>query len=361
MTLDAVAEGSALGSLLVRPQPLTRVRGWLRPDDFADPWNQQLYKLLLERHTAGQLIEPEALGLSLMKRVGPQRADLPRLVGLMQITPARPQPEVYGRMVLELSLRREVALQGVLLRACALSAVLEQCARPVAVGADMVDQVLREGERRWQLASGASSSPSTTHPELAPALRNLDRYLSSDRFLSAHAAETPQLVQDDERATVAAAICHPEQLPEISRWLHPEHLTDPSWRAAYEALLFVAETDKLPVDALTVAWSLGRDPEHRGPAPRELMTAVNEALNSDPAYYSRRVAGHVLKRTASASAQLLESAASNRGLGIPELYATGEVATAAVRSAAVPLTRGSHLHVVPEAQPAQRVPGQVAG
>jgi replicative DNA helicase len=359
-----LAESSTVGSLLLRPEGLAALRPWLRSHDFADPWNQQLYRHMQERSVAREPLTVEAVGLSLAERVGHRRADLPRLISLLRVTP-QPRAEVYGCMVLEMSLRREVGLQGVLLRACALSAALSQSARAVAVGADMVDQALREGERRWQLASGESSSPSATHPKLAPALRNLDRYLASDKFLAAHPETTVEQVREDERATVAALIRHPAQLSEIRTWMRPELLTDPSWKAAYEALLAVVEAG-VPADAVTISWQLQRNSNHQppGPSPLQLVCAVDDALNFDPGFFARRVATHALRRTADASARLLDSAAGNLGLAVPELYATGAVATSALRAAAEPLdhrSRCGHLQVVPVTQERRQVASQAAG
>jgi hypothetical protein len=229
----------------------------------------------------------------------------------------------------------------------------------------MVDHALRDGERRWQLASGESSSPSATHPELAPALRNLDRYLASDKFLAAHPDTSLEQVRQDERATVSAVIRHPAQLSEIRTWMRPELLTDSAWKAAYEALLAVVEAG-VPVDAVTVSWQLQRTSNHHppGPTPLELVCAVDGALNFDAGFFARRVATHALRRTADASARLLDSAAANLGLDVPELYATGAVATSALRAAAEPLDnrpRGGHLQIVPVTQVTRPLSSQVAG
>lgn len=366
MTPLELAERATLGSVLWHPEKLSDLRPWLRAQDFVDPWNEQLFRLLQERHVGGEPCTVDAVGLALAERIGHQRADLPRFVGLLRVTPPEPRVQMYGRMVLEMSLRRELALQGVLLRGSALSSALSQSARPVAVGADMVDQVLRDGERRWQLASGESSSPSTTHPELAPALRNLGRYLASDKFLAAHPETNAGQVVDDERSMVAAVIRHPGQLGEISGWMRPELLSDPGWRATYEAVLSLAQRTASVVDAVTVSWELQRSAHLAplGPGPLQLTLAVDEALNLDPCFFGRRVATHALRRTAEASARLLESAAGNLGHDILELYATGAVATSALRAAAESLEhprRGAHLQIVPESRELQQVSGQVAG
>ena len=355
MNATQLAECATLGAVLTRPAPLDHITTWLRAEDFADPWHRQLFIVLRERQVARQPINAEDVGLDLLDRVGARRADLTRVVGVLQLTPAHPEPAAYARMVLESSLRREVALQGVLLRASALSAALGHSARPLYVGSELVDLALREGERRWLLASGESSSPSTTHPELASALRNPDRFLAADRLLSAHPAVDENDAPAWERETVAALIRHPEQLPEIRTWLRPDLLTEPHSRAAYEALLELVDEAVAPVDAITVAWQCQRA-SHRsegGPEPLDLVRAVDDALSADPAHCARRVAEVIVRRGAESSARLLEAAANNPGLGVPDMYESARLATLALRSVATALedpgTRVRHLSAVPEA------------
>ena len=362
MNAAQLAECATLGALLTRPDPLDSVTTWLRAEDFSEPWHRQLFTVLRERHVAGQPINAEDVGLDLLDRVGARRADLTRVVGVLQVTPPRPDPAVYARMVLESSLRREVAQQGVLLRASALSAALQHAARPLYVGSELVDLALREGERRWLLASGESSSPSTTHPELASALRNPDRFLAADRLLSAHPSVEESDAPAHERETVAALICHPEQLPEVRTWLRPELLTEPQSRAAYRALLDVVDEALTPVDAITVAWQCQRasNRSEQGPEPLDLVRAVDDALSADPAHRARRVAEIIVRRSADSSARLLETAADNPGLDVPDMYETARVATRALRSVAPALdalgSRVRHLSTVPEAPNTAHVP-----
>ena len=368
MTVTQLAEAATLGALLLRPKPLDHVGTWLRAEDFADPWHRQLYAFLREKQVAREPIHPEVVGLDLLERVGPRRADLVRIVGVLTSTPAHAEPAVYGRMVLESSLRRDVGLQGVLLRACALSASLNHSSRPLTVGVAMVDQALREGEGRWQLASGESSSAPTTHPELAPALRNPHRFLAADRLVSAHPELDVEEGRLSEQQTVASLICHPDQLREVRSWLRPELLTDKRWRVAYEALLDLVDAGTSPVDAVTVAWQIQRSTRRlgRGPDPADLVRAVDSSVSIDPSFCSRRVAENVVRRTADSSARLLKSAADNPGLEVPELYETARVGTAALLGTAGSLDgargRGVHLQAVPElAERVREVVGPVAG
>jgi replicative DNA helicase len=146
------AEQATLGALLLHPESLPAITEWLRAGDFADPWHGQLYALLRERLVARQTITPEDAGMSLLDQVGPHKADLPRLASLLTATPPAANPLRYAPMVLEASLRREVAGQGVIVRASALATSLSGGPGPVEAGVAQVGNGLREAERRWQLA-----------------------------------------------------------------------------------------------------------------------------------------------------------------------------------------------------------------
>jgi replicative DNA helicase len=330
-----LAEAATLGSLLIDPTNFEQITAWLRAGDFADPWHGQLYTVMRERQVAGQAINAEDVGLHLLDKVGPNGADLVRVVGLLWVAPVRPQPLRYAAMVLECSLRREVAGQGVLLRASALSTALTQGRRPVVVGTALVDDALAAGEGRWQLASGESLMVSATHPELAPALRNLDRFLAADKFLTAHPDLDLQQVRDHERRLVAAMVSHPAEVEGVSRWLSPDALVDRPWRAVYAALLEFVDRGK-PVDAVTVAWQVQHSSRQLGPGPDpgDLIRAVDAAAVDDPRYYSRPVAADIVRRTADSAARTLQAAADNPGIDVPDLFETARLVTASVRSAA---------------------------
>ena len=335
MKAAQLAETATLGSLLVDPVALRQVTPWLRAGDFADPWHGQLYTVMRERLVAGEAIDAENVGLQLLERVGPHRADLPRIIGLLRTAPVRPQSQRYAAMVLESSLRREVAGQGVVLRASALSAALCQERRPVVTGTALVDDALTAGERRWQLASGEAPSGAAPHLERAPALRHLDTALSADKLLSAHPDLDLQQAREHERRLVAALVCHPGAVSGIGRWLSPESLVDRPSRAVYVALLDLVDRGK-PVDVVTVAWQVQHGSRQSGPGPdlAALVRDVDAATVDDPPFYSRPVAADLVRRTADSAARALTAAAANPGLDVPDLFETARLLTATVRTAA---------------------------
>ena len=372
MKASPLAEAATLGALLVDPVALPAVAGWLRADDFADPWHGQLYKVLAERAIARQPIDPQTVGLALRDQVGGQRADLVRVLGLLRVAPVPAQTERYAAMVLEGSLRREIAGQGVLLRASALSVSLNFERRPLLAGTALVEQALIAGENRWQLATGGLPSTETVRAEFAPALRNLDKALAADKLLAAHPEMDVAQVRDRERQLVAALICHPGKASQINSWLPPEALTDRRWRAVYAAVVELVEHQQ-PVDVVTVAWQVQANTRQYGPGP-ELTTLVREtsaAAIDDPGFYGRSVAADLVRRTADTAARALLVAADNPGIALPELFQTAWTAIDDVRGAATGLPEraneqatGRHLSAVrtdPTVQLSTELNGPVAG
>lgn len=358
MKASLLAESATLGSLLLDERPMAQVARWLRPGDFADPWHTELYTVLRERSVARQETGAEAVGLALLDRLGHRRAELVRVQDVLRSVPVPAAPIHYARMVLEGSLRREITCQGVLLRACALAAALQRDARPVTVGTSMVRDTLGDGERRWQLASGGSPLAEVTHPELAPALRNLDRYLAADRLLTAHPPLDTEDVGAHERTLVCSLIVRPGALPAVRRWLRPQAFQDEAWRAAYLAVLELHDRHA-PIDPVTVAWEIQRAAAQHGPGPdpAQLTKAGDIAGASEPTFHGKDVAAALVRRTADHAARSLEAAAMNPGLDLPSVYETGSLVLEGVLAASEGLqphpdsAPGRHLAAVQDLGP----------
>ena len=339
MSAQRLAETATLGSLLFDSDQFEQVARWLRSGDFADPWHAEVYVAMREHLAAGKRVEPEGVGRQLLERVGPRRADLPRIAGLLHATPVRPRPLGYAAMVLESSLRREVACQGVMLRAAALSAALAQESRPVIAVTAMVEGTLVAGEQRWQLASGDTpTAVASTCPSLRPVLRNTDGALGADRLLAAHPEMDQREVCAHEQRLIAALICHPARVPAVARWLRPDAMVDRSWCSAYSALVDLVERGE-PADVVTVAWEIQRASRKLGAGPDTdtLVRAVDAAVADDPGYLGRLVASDLVRRTADSAASALATAATNPGVDIRDLFDTGRLLAGSVRLAAAGL------------------------
>lgn len=324
------AEQATLGSVLFEPAAADTVATLLRAEDFAHPWHRAVFTTIRERHIAGAPLGAEFVGPALVERLGYRKADLPRVLDLLQAAPIHPHAQRYAAMVLEASLRRQVACHGVLLEAAALSASLEMQRGPVARTAGLVDATLRDAEQRWFIAAGGRADAEAAAPTVPPT-RFFNTALGADRLLRAHPPLDSADVSENEARLVAALVTHPADISTTAAWLRPEALTDPAWRPVYAALVQLAESGQ-PIDVVTVNWEVRRASARLGPGPgtRELREAVDLAAASDPRYLGRAVASDQLRTTAAHAADALRSCAGNPGIDLVDVLQTGHLVTAAL-------------------------------
>ena len=382
MKVVPLAERAVLGALLTEPgsdhladnpssDPLVRnpVIGWLRPEDFADPWHAEVYRTTRALVAARDFAGPEAVGRDMLRRLGPTRADVVRVAGLLRDVPPHARPETYAVMVLEASLRREVAAQGVLLRAGALQTCLDGSARPMIAIAALVEDVLDRAADRWATATG---QPQPDRAARAPVpvrstTAGVGAALGADRLLAVHPSPTKGQVAEHEATLIAALITHPAQIGATAAWLRPAALTNRTWRPVYEAVLRL-HTYGRPLDAVTVFWETQRSARTAGPGPdpRAGMALVERCIAIQPGYAAGQVAADHLRLAADHAATSLYAAGGNPGLDLIEVLGTGHIFTQALRTAARPVDppagarpRVATVHALPPAQ-AHRA-GPVAG
>jgi hypothetical protein len=367
---DITAGNPRLG--LTGPDVMT---GWLRPEDFADPWHAEVYRTTRALLCAGDSAGPEAVGLDMLRRLGPTRADVVRVAGLLRDVPPHARPETYAVMVLEASLRREVAAQGVLLRAGALQAGLDGSARPMIAISALVDNILDRAADRWATATAtatATGNPAPDRARRAPVpLRSttagVGGALGADRLLAVHPSPTKGQVAEHEATLIAALITHPAQIGATSAWLRPAALTNRTWRPVYEAVLRL-HTYGRPLDAVTVFWETQRTARTAGPGP-DLAAGralVERCIAIQPGYAARQVAADHLRLAADHAATSLYAAAGNPGLDLVEVLGTGHIFTEALRTGSRPVDapaggspRLATVHALPPAH--VRRAGPVAG
>jgi hypothetical protein len=344
MRATPLAEQATLGALLLEPAGLAGLGGWLRPNDFSDPWHAEVYRTIKCLAAAGEPVGAAEVGRDLLARLGPTRADLARVIGLLRAAPPRPDVPTYAVMVLEDSLRRETAAQGVLLRAGALSAVLDGTPRPAQTVAAVVDDTLHSAAERWATATGHSREPRRRISGVPRALgtpnAGTEQALAADRLLRAHPDPMPSEVADHEAALIAALLARPEHLRLVIGWLRPAAMTNRSWRPLYESMVRLHDYRR-PIDTVTVLWETQRTSRAggRGPDPALVHSRADTAVTANPAHLAHQVAGDHLRLTAEAAARSLQSAATNPGLEIADVLGTGHLVTAALRSSAAPLHR----------------------
>jgi replicative DNA helicase len=173
MTPDRAAERSVIGALLLEPDRLADVHEWLEPGDFHGTAERQAYEAICAVAARGQVLSPAAVDHELRDRrnSAPLLADGAYLVGCMQLCPTPARAAVYGRMVLEMAIRRRVVDQGTRLRQRAEKAVTSHDLNLVFA---QVDSARRNVERLHRREARATRSHSPT-PLLAPGLEALPR------------------------------------------------------------------------------------------------------------------------------------------------------------------------------------------
>ncbi|MGQ0631514.1 MAG: DnaB-like helicase N-terminal domain-containing protein [Sporichthyaceae bacterium] len=371
-------ERATLGALLLCGEPPSGERHdaavagwWLRPEDFADPWHREVYRTIRALSAAGETAGPEAVGLEMLRRLGPTRADVVRIAGLLHDVPVTAQAATYSAMVLEASLRRETAAQGVILRAGALQSTLEASPRPIIAITALIDTVLDDAGHRWAAATnpqpiGADRRSAAPTP-LRTSIARLDGALAADRLLDAHPSVSARDVAEHEARLIAALLTHPGHIGRTAGWLRPAAVTNRAWRPVYEAMLRL-HTYGRPVDAVTVLWEVQRSSRTDGPGPdpATVTAGAEAALAANPAHWSRVVAADHLRSAADRAAESLHTTAANPGLDLGEVLGTGHILTEALRTAARPLTappgdarRLASVHALPARQPDRA--GPVAG
>ena len=143
------AEAALLGSLLLDLHRTSTIRAVLRPDDFATAWNQVVFTVLAE----GQVRDIPGVAEVLTERLGPSRANIIGLHDLIRDVPVNPDITGYATMVVEASLRRQVASLAVLAQAC--GSTDPHTTNQISAITAMVRDQVHGLHRRWQRTQSA--------------------------------------------------------------------------------------------------------------------------------------------------------------------------------------------------------------
>lgn len=349
-----LAEQATLGALLLAPDKVAAVAGWLRKGDFNDAWHHEVYALICENHRAGVPVEATTVGHQLVERLGPERGAVIRVHDLLQAAPSQPDACVYGRFVLEAGLRREIAGQGVLLEAGALQSAMNGESVPMLATCSLVNAGLTGAQRRWATAAGALEEPAAQSSFPAPSpRRSWDLRMGADKLLRTHPERNKAREQANEIHLIGTLIAHPDAIRDVAAWLPPTHVAAPMWRTVYAAIVSLENAGE-PVDLVTTTWATRKLAYHDQPCPplAALRDAVEGGRFETPRFAAAAVGGDQLRRIAENGTRQLTAGAGNPAVTIEELLETARAVSGALsRTAfALPVRRGEesppHLAVV---------------
>ena len=273
MSLNRTAEQVVIGAILLQPRQFQEVREWLTPEDFEGTAERQAYQAICDLSETHEPVSPAAVErrLRLPHEYSPALADASFVVACMQRCPEPSRAPVYGRMVLELSIRRHVVERALGLRHRAGAAsTADELNRVFAE----VDSVRRDVERLHLREALAANSKSPT-PLIAGELPPLLRTATGNEY---------QL----EIRTVRTLADQPAALDTVTRWLKPGDFSHDTCAGLYGELQLMRAANN-PIDPLTLAWRAERV-GMRGPACAALLAnASPDDAPADPVALSRRV------------------------------------------------------------------------
>lgn len=267
---------------------------------------------------------------------GDRTITAPFLHTLMATAPATStsQPEAYGQMVLEASLRREVHRSGMRVAQAAetttelagLLAAVETAVKHLDAAAQRWDAVA--GQRigsAWE-RSDSRSLPQRVDPDSLASRLDLVASVPDDREVTAA-----------EETVLAAVLVRPDMLGVLAERLYPEDFADDQLGAAFRAAIDVHTTARATgqrVDPVTVAWEQQRHSARHGPGVPvdRLMRIVERGPVGDVDYAVEVVMRGRLGRLTADAATAVQQAAQHPGLQPADVLHTTRLAYDAVRS-----------------------------
>lgn len=296
MNLDRAVERSVIGAVLLAPERFDDLREWLLVEDFDGTAERQTYSALVDLRQRNQEPTPQAVDSWVRESVprGTQLADAPYLVAVMEETPSPKRATSYGRMVLEMSIRRHVIEGAIQLRQRAEEANTTAELNRVFANVDGIRQALTALHRRESFAANSHS----VAPATDETLKQLIRFPRHEELAA-------------EQAAVLTLIEQPGRIPEVTKWLKPNDFGDEESGALFKELVQLDESDT-PIDRITVAWRAARV-GIEGPLCDALAAGRQQLRDSDPVASSRRVLEQSVKAAVIATSEELETSAHTAG------------------------------------------------
>lgn len=278
-----LAEQALAGALLLDPSCAHDLTAWLRPDDFADAGCAAVYHVASDSAARGEPVDARVLrrDLDALPGLHPYHRSPARLHEFMQSCPLHPQPVLYGRIVLEAAIRRQVQLLGLRVEA---STLVEAPTGPAAVLRAVAETLahLRSLDMRWCAAHVAREG----HPRHAEQQKCLLRVTeaAAERYLARTPGPDQATVVRAERAVLQEILSQPALLTPLSARLRPEDFLDSTCAATYAVMLSLHEdSGSSGVDAVSLSWEQQRRnvPGLSAAELRRLANTIGIGVDSD--------------------------------------------------------------------------------
>lgn len=299
------AEQAVLGAVLLEPGQLDSLE-WLTPDSFYRPVHQALFAAMRKLRTDGHpaVATKEPVPLSWVTDAVDEASHHVRgltAVYAHTLISACPRPEhapVYGRMVLEGAIHRNVTEHAIRLHQAARADAFQGEVEGALHYADVLAGVLGDLARRWgsEPRPVAPATPPSTAPVAPPPVR-------ADR------------VAEDEQFLLAVLVERPKAMDEVVGWLRPGDFADPAHGQLYRCLGALHHRGE-PTDRITVLWEAQRRGLLAdGTLTTEQLTVICDGVGPGSAeWLGEQIMRSSVARTAATSARVIRALAENETL-----------------------------------------------
>lgn len=297
MNLQHAAERAVIGGLLHEPDRYDEVAPWLEATDFDGVGEFQAFGAIARLRRRSTEVTAALVEAEIREEVTPgtQVADAAHLVSVMQETPEASRVTVYGRMVLEMSIRRRVSTNAIGLRQRAEKAETTNELNLVFAHVDSLRRGVEDLHRR-ETAAARSHSVAPVVLEGLTALTRFPRYEHS-------------IV---ERDAILALVEQPSSIHTVAKWLRSSDFGDDEAGSLFAELVVLHDAGN-PIDRITLAWraaKVGID----GPITDSLVGLDVAPTVGQPELVARHVLEQSVQSAVIATSEELERAADDPSL-----------------------------------------------
>lgn len=251
-----LAERATLGALLLEPDMVRLVSGWLHESDFGHPAARITYRLITAAAPhQGQIGAAQLLAAAMAdEQARRNHVAGPYLHELLASPGGLGRSEVYARLVLHASVRRSLTCRARdLARVCATT---EESPETIPDLLEATSLTLRRVSELWDRLKEADPDHETRPTSIAAL-----------RYLMPRPGAGRRVPEED---LIGALTDNPSVLREVSGWLTADDFSTPALASAYSGMLCLARQG-MPVDHVTAPW--GR-PDRRAAEPSPPLHVV---------------------------------------------------------------------------------------